>query len=111
MAFGMLVLAGTVAIAATAFVVMTLLWLKKLRETVFSLLGETAGQQIRTAQRLNERLALIEKRHRLYERQIDALASANARLQHELVEIAGDADPLTEADDVQHVSESLRTIH
>jgi cell shape-determining protein MreC len=72
------------ALAATGFVVVAILWLRKLRETLAGALGETAGQQIRTAQRLSEALAQIQRQQTLNNQRIQSLAEANIYLQKEL---------------------------
>jgi len=59
-----------------------------LRETVSSALTEAAGQQIRTAQRLGESIAQLQKQQDGYNQQINVLAQAGMRLQQELSNVA-----------------------
>lgn len=75
---------ASTALAAIGFVVVAVLWLKKLRETLALALGETAGQQIRTAQRLSESLAHIQRQQSLYEQRIQSLTDAHMQLQREI---------------------------
>ncbi|MDR3424030.1 MAG: hypothetical protein P4M13_02985 [Alphaproteobacteria bacterium] len=79
-----LLFAGATALSAIGFVCVAVIWLRKLRETVSLALSEAAGQQIRTAQRLSESVARLQKQQDGYTRQIQALAQANMRLQQEL---------------------------
>jgi hypothetical protein len=80
--------AGTIAIAAVTFVAVAVLWLRKLRETVSKALTESANQQIRTAQRLGEAVALVQKQQRAYEQQLHNLAQASLKLRQELTTVA-----------------------
>ena len=84
--------AALTALAATCFVVVAFFWLKNLRVSITRTLGETAGQHIHTAQRLNDSLAQIHKKQRVFEQQINALAKASARLQQELDDITSQID-------------------
>ena len=75
---------ASTTLGAAGFVVIAVLWLKKLRETLAVALGETANQQIRTAQRLSESLAQLQRQQTLYEQRIHSLTDANNQLQREL---------------------------
>jgi hypothetical protein len=75
-------------LSATAFVVIAVLWLRKLRETVSAALAESANQQVHTAQRFSEAIAQVQKQHRGYEQQLQTLAQANVQLRQGLVSIA-----------------------
>ena len=75
-------------LAAAGFVLVAVLWLKKLRVTLAGALGETAGQQIRTAQRLSEALAQLQRQQTLNNQNIQSLTEANQRLQKELSYLA-----------------------
>lgn len=79
-----LAFAAFTALAATGFVVVAVLWLKKLRETVSTTLGETAGQQIRTAQRLSEAIGQTQKQQQQHEQRLQTLLQANMRLRQDL---------------------------
>ncbi len=87
MFYWLIVLAAVTALAATTFTVIAVLWLKKLRETVSVTLTESAGQQIRTAQRLSEALGQMQKQQRTYEQQLQNLAQANMRLRQDLTSV------------------------
>lgn len=82
------VFAAAVALAATGFVAVAVLWLRKLRETVSAALTEAANQQVRTAQRLSEAVAQVQKQQRSYDQQLQNLAQANMRLRQELASVA-----------------------
>ncbi|MDR3450576.1 MAG: hypothetical protein P4M15_12690 [Alphaproteobacteria bacterium] len=82
------ILAAISAGSAIGFVVVALMWMKKLRDTVSASLAEAAGQQIRTSKRLNESLAEVQKQQESYNRQIQVLAQAGMRLQQELSNVA-----------------------
>ena len=71
-------------ISSLGFVIVAGFWLRKMRDTVSTALAEAAGQQIRTAQRLAESIALIQKQQDNYNRQLQILAQAGLRLQQEL---------------------------
>lgn len=99
---------ASTAVAAAGFVVVAVLWLKKLRETLAVALGETAGQQIRTAQRLSESLAQLQRQQSAYEQRIQTLAEANLHLTHELRSLA---DKI-ETNEQRHVSTATpRVLH
>ena len=83
-----LIFAALTAVSATGFVVVAVLWLRKLRETVSSALAEAAGQQVRTAQRLGDALSQVQKQQRNYEQQLQALSQANTQLRQGLVTMA-----------------------
>jgi conjugal transfer/entry exclusion protein len=80
--------AVVMALSTTAFVVVAVLWLRKLRETVSGTLAESVNQQIRTAHRLGEAVAQVQKQQRTYEQQLQNLAQANMRLRQELATVA-----------------------
>ena len=83
-----LAFAAVTALSATGFVVVAVLWLRKLRETVSQALTESASQQVHTAQRLGESIAQVQKQQRGYEQQLQTLAQANAQLRQGLVSVA-----------------------
>ncbi len=81
------VFAAITAVSATGFVVVAVLWLRKLRETVSTALAEAANQQVRTAQRLSDALAQVQKQQHNYDQQLQNLAQAGLRLRQELVNV------------------------
>jgi hypothetical protein len=83
-----LVFTAVTAVSASAFVVVAVLWLRRLRETVSNALAESAGQQVRTAQRLGDSIAQLQKQQQHYEQQIQALAQAGLRLRQELSNVS-----------------------
>jgi hypothetical protein len=83
-----LAFAAVTAFSATGFVVVAVLWLRKLRETVSTALAESASQQVRTAQRLGDALAQVQKQQRGYEQQLHLLSQANSQLRQGLVSVA-----------------------
>jgi chromosome segregation ATPase len=83
-----LAFAAISGISAAGFVLVAVMWLRKLRETVSSALTESGNQQIKTAQRLSESIALVQKQQRGYEQQLQALSQANAQLRQGLVNMA-----------------------
>ncbi len=80
--------AAVTAVSVTGFVVVAVLWLRKLRETVSTALAETANQQVRTAQRLGDALSHVQKQQQNYEQQLQNLAQAGLRLRQELVNVS-----------------------
>lgn len=88
----MLLFAGLSTLCAAGFIVVAVLWLRKLRETVASALAEAARQQLRTSQRLNETVAQVQKQQRGYEQQLQILSQANAQLKQGLVTVASRLD-------------------
>ncbi len=78
---------ATICVSAMGFAFVAVIWLRKLRETVSQALSEAAGQQIRTAQRLNEEIAQVQKQQDGYSQQINVLAQAGIRFQQELSNI------------------------
>ena len=84
----MLAFAAVTGISAAGFVVVAVLWLRKLRETVSSALAESANQQVQTAQRFSEAISQVQKQQRNCEQQLQTLAQANAQLRQGLVNVA-----------------------
>jgi hypothetical protein len=78
---------GITAIAAATFVAVAVMWLRKLRETVSKALADSATQQLRTAQKLGEAVALVQKQQRNYEQQLHNLAQASLKLRQELTTV------------------------
>ncbi|MFA6280199.1 MAG: hypothetical protein WC612_05360 [Bdellovibrionales bacterium] len=83
--------------AACAFVVVAVLWLKKLRETLAVTLGETASQQIKTAQRLSDTLASLERQQQRYEQRLETLTEASLRMRQDINHLDGRLE-MTERD-------------
>ncbi len=81
------VFTAVTALSATGFVVVAVLWLRKLRETVATSLAEAANQQVRTAQRLSDALSQVQKQQYNYDQQLQNLAQAGLRLRQELVNV------------------------
>jgi len=84
---------ASTALAALGFVVVAIVWLKKLRETLSVMLGETAGQQVRTAQRFGETIARMQQQQQLYEQRLQTLTEANLRMRQDLNHLAGKVEP------------------
>lgn len=82
------VLTAVTATSVTGFVVVAVLWLRKLREAVSATLAESANQQVRTAQRLSEALAQVQKQQHNYDQQLQNLAQANVQLRQGLLNVA-----------------------
>jgi chromosome segregation ATPase len=80
--------AAVTGLSAAGFVVVAVLWLRKLRETVASALTESANQQIQTARRFSEAIAQIQKQQHGYEQQLQNLTQANSQLRQGLVNMA-----------------------
>lgn len=79
---------ASTSFAAIGFVVVAVLWLKKLRTTISTALGETAGQQLRSSQNLHDRLENMQKQFQLYEDRLQTLTTANIHMRHELTKLA-----------------------
>jgi len=94
--FSLMFIAST-ALAAIAFVVVAVLWLKKLRETLATTMAEAALQQIKTSQRLGDALALLEDRQGQDRRRLDLLTQTTMLLKRE-VESRGQRTKVTERD-------------
>ncbi len=76
------------ALAATGFVVVAVVWLKKLRETLSGTLAETVSQQVRNAQHVSETLTELQLHQQLYEQRLQTLTEANIRMRQDLNEMA-----------------------
>lgn len=74
--------------AAIGFVAVAVLWLKKLRDTVSTALGETAGQQLRSNQRITETLTKLQQQQDHYEQKLQVLGEVNARLRKDIRQLA-----------------------
>jgi biopolymer transport protein ExbB/TolQ len=84
--------AGAAMLSLVGFLFVVVTWLCRLRDTVSAALTEAAGQQIRTAQRMNESLAQVQKQQESYNQQIHVLAQAGLRLQQELSNVTSRLD-------------------
>ena len=80
--------AGVTAVSVTAFVVVAVLWLRKLRETVSKALAEAAEQQLSTAKKLSDSLTNVQKQQRTTEQQLHNLAQAGLKLRQELTAVS-----------------------
>lgn len=86
------------ALGAAGFVVVAVLWLRKLRESLGGALAEAARHQMRTTQRLSETIASLQRQQQATEQRLEILAQANLRLKSELDQLAGrveTTDPTT----------------
>ncbi|MDD5586112.1 MAG: hypothetical protein PHY92_04030 [Alphaproteobacteria bacterium] len=81
-------LAVSTTLAATGFVVVAVLWLKKLRTTVQNTMREIAGQQVCNAQRLSEAVGQLRKQQRSLEQQLQDLTQSSSRLRQDVAAIA-----------------------
>ncbi len=85
-------------LAAAGFVVVAVLWLKKLRETLATALGETANQHIKSTQRLGEAITRLQRHQQTQDERLQILAEANLRLRQELNEMAGRLELMSESE-------------
>lgn len=84
----LLTFAAITSISATGFVVVAVLWLRKLRESVATALAESANQQVLTAKRFAETLADVQKQQRQFDQQLNVLTQSNSQLRQGLVNVA-----------------------
>jgi chromosome segregation ATPase len=96
-----LAFAAVTGLSATGFVVVAVIWLRKLRETVSVALAESANQQVQTAQRFSEAIAQVQKQQRGYEQQLQTLAQANTQLRQGLVNVASQIQHGQQADAIR----------
>ena len=96
--------AGISAIASGTFVAVALLWLRRLRQNLSKALIEYAAQQVHTAQKLGDAVALVQKQQKAYEQQLHNLAQASLKLRQELTTVAHRLDSSEE-------SAGDRTVH
>lgn len=89
MTFWSLVFMASTAFAALGFVVVAVLWLRKLRETISTALGETAGQQLRSSQILHDKITHLQTQQMLHKDRLEDLTAANNQLRKELGQLAG----------------------
>lgn len=83
-----IILGSITAVSISGLVVIAAVWLRKWREIVISNMAEMANQNIRTAQRLGDTIAQLQKQQRTYEDQLQVLSQANAQLRQGLVNVA-----------------------
>ena len=76
------------SLSAIGFVAVAVLWLFRLREAVSAAHTEAANQQVRSAQRLSDALAQVQKQQNNYEQQLKLLSQANSQLRQGLVSVA-----------------------
>jgi mRNA-degrading endonuclease RelE of RelBE toxin-antitoxin system len=72
--------AAVTALSATGFVLITVLWLRRMRESVSTTVADATNQQIRTIVRLGDALAHVQKQQRNYEQQLQSHAEVCLRL-------------------------------
>ncbi len=84
----LLAFAAVTGLSAAGFVIVAVMWLRKLRESVATALTESANQQIQTARRFSDALAQVQKQQQHYETQIQNLSQANLQLRQGLVNIS-----------------------
>lgn len=77
-------LIASTLLAAAGFVVVAVLWLRKLRDALAATLGENAGTQIRTTQRLTMTIDQLLHRQELYEKRLLTLTEANIKMRQDL---------------------------
>jgi hypothetical protein len=77
-------LVGVGTLSAAGFVLVAAVWLRGLRKTVLASLSEMAEQQIRTAQRVSETIAQLQKQQDCCAQQIRSLTQTGVRLQREI---------------------------
>lgn len=68
-----------VGLAALAFVVGAMMWLKRLRQHLAGAVGDALTRQIQHGQKVEETLMLMERRQKALEVQVQTLAQAQAR--------------------------------
>jgi len=83
-----LAFAAMTGLSTAGFVVIAVLWLRKLRETVSTAFAESANQQVQTARRFSDAIAEVQKQQRNCEQQLLQLAQANSQLRQGLVTVA-----------------------
>jgi hypothetical protein len=81
-----------VALSLTGTILFASLWLKKFRDAFSASLTEMAGHQIRTAQRISESIAELQKQQDCTTRQIHTLAQEGLRLQREISAVSSRLD-------------------
>lgn len=74
-----------VGVAAFVFVVGALVWLKRLRKHLAGAVGDALTRQIQHGQKVEETFALMERRQKALEAQVQTLAQALARARADLV--------------------------
>lgn len=82
------ILAAVLSVLAVGISASSALSLRKTRKNVARSLTESANQQVRTAQRLFNALAQIQKTQQGYDQQLQELLQANAHLRHGLANIS-----------------------
>ena len=85
--------AAVSAFSATGFVVIGVMWLRRMKETVADALSETANQQIRTAQHFGDAISQLQKQQQHYDQQIQTLAQAGLRLRQEIINVSARLEP------------------
>ncbi len=100
---------ASTALAAAGFVVVAVLWLKKLRDALAGALGDASAQQLRTSQRFGETIAQMQRKQQLYEQRLTTLTEANIRMRQELNLIAGKIEVAEHAE--KSPASSSRMLH
>ncbi len=93
-----IILCTVTALSVVSLIAVGVLWLQRWRSAIVSTLAETANQNIRTAQRLGEAIAQIQKQQRNYEEQINNLAQTSAQLRQGLMTVATRLDHSQQGD-------------
>jgi len=98
-------------LAAAGFLVVAVVWLRKLRGSLGKALAETATHQLRSTQRLSESMALLQQQQQTQENQLHELAEHVLRMRQELTSLEGHLEP--DQPDPEHLPPPPphRTIH
>jgi len=87
-----LVLTVASTFSALGFIIIGILWLRKLRETVSVALTEAARHQVRSSQRLSDAVDQLQKQQRGHEQQLQILSQSNMQLRQGLTTVASRID-------------------
>jgi len=87
-----LLLSIATAVSAAGFVVIAVLWLRKLREAVGKAIGDIATRQISSSQDINETINKIHKQLGLHDQQMQTLALSHSRIKHDLGALAAQVE-------------------
>jgi len=81
------------ALGAVGFVVVAVLWLRKLREALSRTLADMAGRQLRATQNMGESLAQLHRQNQNLVSQVKALTEDPQRMKKEINRLEGQIDP------------------
>lgn len=86
--FPTVIMLGIMFVAALAFVLGAMLWLKRLRASLAGVVSEALSRQIQHGQKVEEALCVMQQKQKKIEEQLHVLAQAQSRARADINALA-----------------------